>query len=197
MTASSSSSPGLRQSCTRSGEAEKLGFSDDEFDAVYCRFVLEHVADPLHVIREMIRVVKPGGWICAYEWANDCDICHPDSPAVRESWSAIYALQARHGGDPWIAKKLYGLFLQTELRDVKANASTWTVTGADREGLSWYINGAREITAQAREGLLSAKLASEELLARAEKEYQRLLDNPHTFIVAGFCRAVGVKPSTG
>jgi len=37
-------------------------YADDEFDAVLCSHVLEHVGDDLRAIREMHRIMKPGGW---------------------------------------------------------------------------------------------------------------------------------------
>ncbi len=185
---------GVKNMQFRSGEASKLDFPGGEFDAAYCRFVLEHVADPLAVVREMKRVVKSSGWVCAYEWANECDVCYPGSPAVREAWMAIYRFQEAHGGDPWIARKLYGIFLQVGLDDVKAEGSAWTVTAGEQENLRLFVEGAREITRQTRDGLLSEHFVSEELLAQAEQEYRQLLDCPHTFIVAGFCRAIGTKP---
>jgi ubiquinone/menaquinone biosynthesis C-methylase UbiE len=40
---------------------EDLPFDDHHFDIVYSTNVLEHTADPAQVLREAIRVVKPGG----------------------------------------------------------------------------------------------------------------------------------------
>ncbi len=40
-----------------------LPFKDHVFDAVTCDQVLEHIADPRAVVRELLRVTKPGGQI--------------------------------------------------------------------------------------------------------------------------------------
>ena len=43
-----------------------LPYPDNRFDLVIARWVFEHIADPNHVARELLRVVKPGGWIAAF-----------------------------------------------------------------------------------------------------------------------------------
>ena len=43
------------------GEAHKLPFKAKTFDHVFCLEALEHVEDPSQVIKEMRRVLKPGG----------------------------------------------------------------------------------------------------------------------------------------
>ena len=49
------------------GDATRLPFPDASFDVVFCRYLLIHMADPMAVVREMLRVVKPGGYAIAYE----------------------------------------------------------------------------------------------------------------------------------
>ncbi len=43
------------------GDAHSLMFEDDTFDAVSCLEALEFMRDPRAVVREMMRVLKPGG----------------------------------------------------------------------------------------------------------------------------------------
>ena len=52
------------------GVAESLPFADATFDLVTCQTVLIHVADPRAAIREMLRVVKPGGQLVVAEPNN-------------------------------------------------------------------------------------------------------------------------------
>lgn len=54
----------------RLGDANKIPFHDNVFDLVTCQTVLIHVADPRAVIREMMRVAKPGGLLLMVEPNN-------------------------------------------------------------------------------------------------------------------------------
>ncbi len=45
------------------GFAEELPFEDNSFDLVYSTNVLEHVKDPRLVLRESLRILRPGGYL--------------------------------------------------------------------------------------------------------------------------------------
>jgi len=50
------------------GRAEELPFADDSFDALTFTYLLRYVDDPAATIRELARVVRPGGSIVALEF---------------------------------------------------------------------------------------------------------------------------------
>ena len=39
-----------------------MPFAENSFDVVLCNHVLEHVQDDIQALREICRVLKPGGW---------------------------------------------------------------------------------------------------------------------------------------
>jgi SAM-dependent methyltransferase len=43
-------------------DVTQLHFGDASFDAIMCNHVLEHVPDDRRAMRELARVLKPGGW---------------------------------------------------------------------------------------------------------------------------------------
>ena len=51
------------------GEAEHLPFADGEFDALTFGYLLRYVDDPAQTMRELARVVKPGGRIASLDFA--------------------------------------------------------------------------------------------------------------------------------
>ncbi|MDQ6605907.1 MAG: class I SAM-dependent methyltransferase [Actinomycetota bacterium] len=62
------------------GEAERLPFSDGEFDGLTFTYLLRYVDDPAATLRELARVVKPGGQIASLEFGV------PPRPVLRLAW---------------------------------------------------------------------------------------------------------------
>lgn len=52
----------------RQGDAQDLPFVDAGFDHVVCQFGLMFFADPAQALREMLRVLKPGGRLAVAVW---------------------------------------------------------------------------------------------------------------------------------
>lgn len=62
------------------GRGEQLPFPDATFDALSFTYLLRYVADPAATLRELARVVKPGGPISSLEFAV------PTAPWWRIAW---------------------------------------------------------------------------------------------------------------
>lgn len=60
--------------------AEALPFPDDTFDAVTFTYLLRYVDDPESVLRELARVLRPGGGLASLEFHV------PDQPLLRAGW---------------------------------------------------------------------------------------------------------------
>jgi SAM-dependent methyltransferase len=58
------------------GEAEHLPYADASFDVVVCTQVLEHLDDPSAAVREIARVLAPGG--VAFVSTHGVFLYHPD-----------------------------------------------------------------------------------------------------------------------
>lgn len=43
-------------------DLHKAPFEDNSFDVIFCNHVLEHVEDAAQCMRELYRIMKPGGW---------------------------------------------------------------------------------------------------------------------------------------
>ena len=98
-----------------------LPFDDASFDACRVDRVLQHVADPAPAVREMARVLRPGGVLVAYD--NDWETLAVDS-ADRATTRAVLNAWCDRFPAGWIGRKLVPLLLQAGLRDVAASPRT-------------------------------------------------------------------------
>jgi demethylmenaquinone methyltransferase/2-methoxy-6-polyprenyl-1,4-benzoquinol methylase len=64
------------------GEAEQLPFADGAFDHLTFTYLLRYVDDPDATLRELARVVSPGGRIASLEFGV------PSAPVARALWTA-------------------------------------------------------------------------------------------------------------
>ncbi len=71
----------------REGRAESLPFDDASFDALTFTYLLRYVDDPAATLRELARVVRPGGTVAALEFGV------PPAPV----WRALWELWVRVG----------------------------------------------------------------------------------------------------
>jgi ubiquinone/menaquinone biosynthesis C-methylase UbiE len=98
------------------GDAQDLHFKENAFDTIYCRYILEHVPDPLRVLKEARRVLKPGGNLFIQENAILLLKLYPECTVFDQVWSAFARYQSDIGGDSMIGIKLYDLLKQAGFR---------------------------------------------------------------------------------
>jgi demethylmenaquinone methyltransferase/2-methoxy-6-polyprenyl-1,4-benzoquinol methylase len=68
------------------GEAERLPFEDASFDALTFTYLLRYVDDPPATMRELARVVRPGGRVASLEFGV------PPRRVPREAWRLYTAI---------------------------------------------------------------------------------------------------------
>lgn len=116
------------------GTAEALPFEDAAFDLVTCQTLLIHVADPRAVIREMLRVTKPGGVLLAAEpnnrasaliWTSADETASVDDTLERVRFMLLCenGKKALGEGDNSIGDMLPGWFAEEGLADVRVSLS--------------------------------------------------------------------------
>jgi len=87
---------GLGRDVIRGDVDEPLPFEPESFDGVVMKDLLEHVADPVELVREVLRVLRPGGVVFAsspdaQRWVWD-DYTHR-RPFTSKSFRLLFADQ--------------------------------------------------------------------------------------------------------
>src|SRR5262249_46226556 len=92
----------------RGRQAERLSAEVEPgtYDLAHARFVLEHVPDPLLVVKTMVRAVRPGGRIVLQDDDRDVLRLWPEPPGLRPLWQAYMRTYDRLGNDPIVGRRL-------------------------------------------------------------------------------------------
>lgn len=75
-------------------DVHALDFADGTFDIVHAHQVLQHIGDPVHALREMRRVTRPGGLVAVREADFGTMIWYPEPPGM-DAWLPVYYRVAR------------------------------------------------------------------------------------------------------
>ena len=88
---------------------EDMDFPEASFDGIVCTQVLGYVADPVSVIRSLLRLAKPGGRVFVAETDWDTLAYNiPDKDLQRKVTMSF----TDHHGDGWVGRRLYTMCRQ-------------------------------------------------------------------------------------
>lgn len=115
------------------GEAERMPFPDAAFDGLTVTYLLRYVDDPAATLRELARVVRPGGTLASLEFAV------PEPPAVRALWrlytGAVLPAAGLLAGPAWwragrfLHQSIPGFYARHPLPELLAEYRTAGLTG--------------------------------------------------------------------
>mgnify|MGYP003466422549 CR=1 FL=1 len=118
------------------GDAYALPFDDDSFDVVHAHQVLQHVSDPVAVLREMRRVAKPGGVVAAREVDYAGTFWYPRLSGL-DDWSVLYQRVHRgNSGEPDAGRHLHAWAREAGFDDASTTVSVWNF--ASESERAWW-----------------------------------------------------------
>jgi SAM-dependent methyltransferase len=153
------------------------GLAPDQFDLVYCRFLLLHLPDPKACLREMRSVLKPGGIIVV----EDGDLASATSipPSALDSFAELFMrLGPIRGVDYSLANNLYHLIRGAGFSDVNIEIhQPASVRGDAGLLLRWSVE-------EAGPAFLNAGLVTSNDLARTLSDMKDALASPDVLALA-------------
>jgi ubiquinone/menaquinone biosynthesis C-methylase UbiE len=88
------------------GDAGEINLPDGAFDLAHTRLVLMNVPDAGAVVDEMVRVVRPGGFVALQDVDWVSRICEPAHPAWDRLVEVLAELWRRRGTDVYLGRRL-------------------------------------------------------------------------------------------
>jgi SAM-dependent methyltransferase len=136
----------LPQVEVREGDAYATGLPRASFDGAHMRLVLVNVPEPQRIVREMVSLVRPGGWIASFEADFIGHVCDPPLPAWTRLLDAYTAYSEAQGIDLFIGRRIPRLFHDAGVEDIRTDAVIHVYPpGHDRRPiLRDFINNVRD-----------------------------------------------------
>ena len=104
----------------REGDVLTAGLTP-EYDVVYVRFLLTHLADPRAATARIAAALRPGGVLIVEDIDFKGSFCHPAN-AAHERYVELYTQAAlARGVDPGIGPRLPGLLVAAGCKQVRVN----------------------------------------------------------------------------
>ncbi len=98
-----------------------LPFEENIFDHVFVCFVLEHLENPSKALRNLKKVLKPGGTITVIEGDHGSCYFYPEGEEALAAWDCLIRVQAHMKGNSLIGRQLYPLLQESGFREVKVD----------------------------------------------------------------------------
>jgi len=174
------------------GDAQDLPFEENTFNTVYCRYILEHVPDPLRVLKEANRVLKPGGKIFIQENAILLLKLYPECIVFDQVWNAFARYQSLIGGDAMIGLKLYDLLKQAGFKKPSLSIAPELHYKESGTHIAWTDNLIGNIRS-AKNQMIRGNYISEQQYAEALNELEEFKGNENAASYFYWNRAVARK----
>jgi ubiquinone/menaquinone biosynthesis C-methylase UbiE len=142
-----------------------LPFADAVADAGFVCWLLEHVPDPVAVLRECARVVRPGGSVFVTEVYNASLTIEPRQPAIARYWAAYTATQREVAGHPDIGARLAELADRAGLEVVSHRFLPFVGDARDPAGRRQQLRYFRELLRSGSAEVVAAGAFAEAELA--------------------------------
>lgn len=163
-------------------DALNLPFSDDSFDGAFICWLLEHVQNPVEVLQEARRVLKPGGVIYCNEVLNATFYLHPYSPATLKFWVEFNDHQWTLKGDPFVGGKLANYLMAADFQCVTTRVLTHQYDNRMPKKRASFIDYWTHLLLSAAPGLIQAGRITPDLVNEMTTELKALKGDPNAVI---------------
>jgi SAM-dependent methyltransferase len=86
------------------GDGYRLPFPAHSFDAAFAHGVLMHLGEPVRVLTEMQRVLRPGGIVGIRDPDLGGDLFTPTTPLLDQALALRIRVRQHNGGDPFLGR---------------------------------------------------------------------------------------------
>lgn len=159
------------------------------YDAAFICWVLEHIPQPVRVLKSMYPFLKKGAIVSITEVFNKTFYTYPNDTAVMEYWEVYNKYQEEIGGDPHIGAKLGDLLLEAGYRDIQLRSGGFHLDSRNQEEKRAVFDYWKNLMSSGAPLLLEEKLITKKQLVAMQSGMDKLRDLPHSIFYYRFIQA--------
>jgi ubiquinone/menaquinone biosynthesis C-methylase UbiE len=159
------------------GDETNLPFADNSFDAIVCGYGIMHVPDAEHAMREMLRVLRPGGRVAMTVWDNETPINGLGLVYTAVKTHANLNVPMPHAPD------IFQFSTREKMRDVLRTMGFKDVEAVSF-GQNWQIGSGRQMLDALHEGTVRSRALlaaqTDDATAKIIAYFEQALTGMHT-----------------
>jgi predicted O-methyltransferase YrrM len=162
---------------------------DKTYDAAFICWVLEHIPQPVRVLKSMKPFLKKGAMVSITEVFNRTFYTYPLEPEVMEYWEIYNKYQEEIGGDPQVGAKLGDLLLEAGYIDIELRSGGFHLDSRNQEEKKIVFNYWKNLMSSGAPLLLEEDIITEKQVKAMQIGMDKLRDLPSSIFYYRFIQA--------
>ncbi len=173
------------------GDALHSPFADNSFDGAFVCWLLEHVQNPVGILKEIKRVLKANGIIYCNEVFNSTFYCHPYSPSTLKYWFEFNDYQYSLKGDPFVGGKLANYLMAAGYQNISTKVLTHQYDNRTPKKRAQFIDYWAGLMLSGADNLIATGRVTKELVEEMQNEFNQLKKDDDSVIFYSWILAKG------
>lgn len=155
-------------------EPGPLPFDENSFDGAFVCWVLEHVPNPVTILKSAKKVLHGGSPLYCNEVLNNTLYVNPYSPSLIKYWFEFNDFQWSLGGDPFVGARLGNLLQEAQFTNIHTQVLTHHLDNRAPEERERFIDYWCDLMLSGSQALLDNGRLTQDLVKSVETEMNAL-----------------------